>query len=145
MKTTLKNFKDQILELQPGKYRDYVEAGKQMDKRQALSLLVGMYMDYCGISMGYRTVVYDLGWATFKKYAECEKTEFTGDEPFCSVLSRLNQEYAENAEKYDEYDIAIIDDDDDYLSFCMDILNEHEGDHECCAAICYGMNCFLNE
>jgi len=136
---TTKDFLDQISEKKSGKIRDFVEKGKQMEHRRILYLLVDMYMGYCGVSKGYRTVVYDLGWAVFHKYAESEETEFTGDETYSSVMPRLHPEYTK---EYDEYDIAIIDD-EKIPSFCMDILGEHDGDHEKCAAICYGMNCWL--
>ena len=138
---TTKQFLGEIREVKTGKYRDYLEMGKQMDTRRMLTLLVDMFMSYCGVSLGYRTVVYDLGWAVFVQYAASEDAEFTGDEPFCTALSRLHPGYTE---EYDEYDVGMLED-KEYPIFCMDILDEYAGDDEKCAAICYGLNRRLND
>ena len=132
-------FLNEIQELSTGKYRQYLEKAKEMDKRRMLSLLVDMYMDYCGVSLGYRTVVYDLGWEVFLQYIRCGQTEFTGDEAFCEVMPRFNPEYTE---EYDEYDVWFLDD-DKYPPLCMEILDEYAGDDEKCAALCYGLFCKL--
>ena len=132
-------FFEELSETELEKLREYLEKGKQMDKRRILFLLVDMYMEYCGISAAYRTVVYDLGWEVFRQYASSEQTEFTGEEAFYTVMSRLNPEYTE---EYDEYDIILLED-KNYPTYCMDILAEHDYDAEKCAAICYGLYCMM--
>jgi hypothetical protein len=60
----------------------HLKVGQTMDKRRIMSLLIDLYIEYCGLSMGYRTVAYDLGWTVFNQYVEYEKTEFSRDESF---------------------------------------------------------------
>lgn len=136
---TTQQFLDEILKIQSEKFRNYLEMGKEMDKRHMLSWFVDMYIDYCGVSRGYRTVVYDLGWAVFIQYTENEHTEFTGKEAFCDVMKKLNPGYTE---EYDKYDICLLDK-EDYLPLCMEILDEYAGHDEKCAALCYGLHCYM--
>ena len=133
-------FLAEIKGLKQGKFSQYVEMGKQMDKRRILSLLIDMYMKYCGISLGYRTVVYDLGWAVFTQFVKNEETEFTGEESFCKVMPKLHPEYTE---EYDKYDVCLLED-KNYPNLCMEILEEYaEQCVEQRAAICYGLHCML--
>jgi hypothetical protein len=96
-------------------------------------------MDYCGVSLGYRTVVYDCGWEVFKQYALNETTEFSGKEAFCDVMRQINPEYTE---EYDDDDIEIIEM-ENYSDYCVEILEEHNGER--CAALCYAFTCWVKE
>jgi hypothetical protein len=86
-------------------------------------------------------VVYDFGWAVFRQYAETEKTEFSGDESFCTVMEQINPAYTE---EYDEYDVWYIED-GKYPLHCAGILEEYRHDSEKCAAFCYGFICRIKE
>jgi hypothetical protein len=123
----------------PDVFSQYVELGKQMNKRHILSLLIDMYMDYCGISLAYRTMVYDCGWAVFREYAGNEATEFSGDEIFHDVMGHINPAYTE---EYDKYDVWYIED-EKYPAYCADILEKYRDDSEKCAALCYGLTCVI--
>jgi hypothetical protein len=122
-------------------FNRYADLGKQMDKRHILSLLIDMYMDYCGISLSYRTVVYDCAWAVFKQYAKNEPSEFSGDEYFCEVMGQINPDYTE---EYDKYDIGIVES-ERYADCCIGILDDYRGDAERCAALCYGFQVYCIE
>jgi len=143
MKKKTKFFLEEIRELKHGKYRQYLEKGKDMDKRRILSLLIDMYMDFCGTSAGYRTVVYDLGEAVFDLYKEDEESEFTSDKYFNDVMHLLNPEFTEEHKKYTRY--SDTPEEENYPSYCMNILEEYAANEEECATICYGLNCWLNE
>ena len=133
---TTKDFLAEIKEEKTGKFRDYLQIGKQMDKRRMLYLFVEMYMEYCCISGSYRTLVYDFGWRVFNEYIKNEQTEFTGKEAFCEVMSKFHPEYSD--EEYGDYDVLWIKD-EEYPALCMKMLEEQEYNVEKCAAICYGM------
>jgi len=137
---TTEQFLSEINEEKPGKFRDYLEAGKMMDKRRMLYLFVEMYMENCGISASYRTLAYDFGWTVFREYTTNEQTKFTGKESFCDVMSKLHPKYSD--EVYGDYDVLWMKN-REYPSLCMDMLEEYGNDPERCAAICYGMKNLL--
>ena len=137
-KITTEMFLEEIGELREGKFCDYLRMGKQMDKRRILYLLVEMYMENCGISITYRSLVYDFAWSVFMEYAKNEQTEFTGEEAFYLIMSKFHPEYSD--EEYFDYEVLCIKE-NEYPHLCMKLLEEENYDSERCAAICYGFNC----
>jgi tetratricopeptide (TPR) repeat protein len=121
----------------PNKLKAFIRGvaeGKQMDKHRIMYLLIERYMEFCGFSLGYRTVVYDMGWAVFNQYVKEGKSNFTGKESFCTVMGTINPNYTS---EYDEYDIAIISKKSN-VEYAM-VLYEETGDKEMRAVLCYGL------
>lgn len=111
-----------------------VEEGKQMDKLRVMSLLIDMYMDFCGVSLSRRTVVYNMGEMVFAEYVKEGKSDFTDEEHFCEIMGTINPNYTS---EYDKYDICFIED-EKMIEIAMDLFEE-ERDSEMCATLCYGL------
>lgn len=77
---------------------------------KALTLLTEAYVDLCGISLGYRTVVYCAAEAWLEKLAwlDLPLSKMARKEPFVHLMPHISKKYV--AEKYDEYDIAPVED-----------------------------------
>jgi hypothetical protein len=124
----------------PKQLRDFERfsaLGKSMDKRRIMYLLIEMYMKYCGLSLGYRTYVYDVGWDVMKlNAAEGHAAEFPQSEAFICAMNRINPNY--DSDYYDRWDVCSLSL-EDMPSCCMDIVCEYCGDDEKCAAACYGL------
>jgi predicted esterase YcpF (UPF0227 family) len=108
--------------------------GMKMDKLRVMTLLIDMYMEYCHVSMGYRTAAYDMGWAVFREYVSENETEFTGEEHFCEVMEKINPNYILEEDDCDIGWISIKKS----AGFAMQMyVNEHN--EEICAVLCYGI------
>ena len=88
----------------------YAKCGEQCDVMKALTLLTEAYVDLCGISLGYRTVVYCAAEAWLEKLAwlDLPLSKMARKEPFVHLMPHISKKYV--AEKYDEYDIAPLQD-----------------------------------
>ena len=85
----------------------YAKCGEQCDVMKALTLLTEAYVDMCGISLGYRTVVYCAaeGWQEKLAWLDLPLSELARKEPFVNLMPHISKEYV--PEEYDEYDIKI--------------------------------------
>jgi hypothetical protein len=111
-----------------------VDRGREMDKLCVMSLLTDRYMDFCSVSLGYRTVVYDMGWVVFDEYVKEGAGDFTGDESFCEVMGKINPRYTG---KYDEYDVGLLPD-EKTVEYAMDLYEEAHDD-VMCSVLSYGL------
>jgi hypothetical protein len=105
-----------------------------MDKRRIMSLLTDLYMDSCALSLGCRTVAYNMGEAVFREYVKEGKSDFTGNEPFCDIMKAVNPNCTD---EYDAYDICVIED-GNVVEYAMEIY-ENEKDSEMRSVLCYGL------
>jgi predicted esterase YcpF (UPF0227 family) len=111
-----------------------VDEGKQMDKLRVMSLLIDRYMDFCGISLGGRTVMYNMGESVFAEYVKEGKSNFTGEESFCEIMGIINPNYTS---EYDKYDIWVLED-EHIVEAAMDMYEE-ERNGEMRSVLCYGL------
>jgi hypothetical protein len=102
----------------------YVNRGREMDKLYVMSLLIDQYMGYCHVSLGYRTVVYDMGWAVFNEYVKEGTNDFTGDESFCEVMGKINPAYTS---EYDECDVWFLSN-EKTIEYAMNLYEETRDD-----------------
>jgi hypothetical protein len=115
----------------------YAEAGMKMDKSHAMQLLIDEYMNMCGISITYRTVVFYAGSAIFDDCRQHdEHNRFDTEEylPFCEVMGVINPRYTP---EYDEYDISYLKN-REVIQICMEDMLPDLGE-ETKAALCYGL------
>jgi hypothetical protein len=113
----------------------YAKAGMKMDRYHAMRLLIDEYMNMCGISLGYRTIVYYAGSAIFEKYQQHDECDwFCKEKCFCEVMGVINPRYTM---EYDKYDIGYVDD-RMAIRFCTEDMLPSL-DEETKAALCYGL------
>ena len=101
----------------------YAKHGEQCDVMKALNFLTEAYVDMCGISLGYRTVVYCAAEAWLEKLAwlDLPLSEMARKEPFIHLMPHVSKKYV--AEEYDEYDIAPLED-ATLLKICCQMIRE---------------------
>ena len=116
----------------------YAKCGEQCDVMKALTLLTEAYVDLCGISLGYRTVVYCAAEAWLEKLAwlDLPLSKMARKEPFVHLMPHISKKYV--AEKYDEYDIAPLQD-ADLLKICTQMIRAKEFDQATLEVMSWGI------
>lgn len=116
----------------------YAERGAEVDVMEALLLLTRAYIQECGISLGNRTVVYNAAdaWQERLVWQDLPLSAMARREPFVKVMPYITDEYA--PEKYDEYDIVGMND-DELLRCCSEIIDDREFDERTLEVICWGI------
>ena len=130
-----KNLQEQVI--------SFIQEGFKMDKMKVLQLLIQEYMNLCGVSLGYRTVVFRFAEEIFEQSKEKfpdHIREQVKDEPFALVMYLLHADYTE---EYDKYDITHFED-TDFIIYAIRLLEEGV-DQESSAALCYGMYVFYEK
>lgn len=114
--------------------------GEQYDVMTALKLLTIAYMEMCGISKGFRTVVFYAAdeWQNRLASMNLPLSEMAKNVRPHELMPYITEEY--NPEIYDEYDIAIMQD-DELLDCCRQIVEEKVFDEPTTEVLCWG---FLN-
>ena len=106
----------------------YAKRGEQCDVMKALTLLTKAYICQCGISLGCRTVVCCAaeGWLERLAWLDLPLSDMARKEPFVNIMPHISKEYV--PEKYDEYDIAPLQD-ADLLNICTQMIRTKEFDY----------------
>ena len=112
--------------------------GEQHDIVDALKLLVQAYMDMCGISAGYRTVVFysAKSWQEKLAWLDLPLSELARKNGLTEFMPYIVSEYA--PEIYDNYDIAVMDN-EELLACCKHIIDEEEFDEPTTEVLCWGL------
>lgn len=122
-------------------FEKYAEEGEKMDVLEALRLLTKAYMQECGMSLGYRTVVYTAAemWQGDKLKAGCGNnfTEEQVKEPLVELMPFLCDEY--DPEYYGKWDIGFGFSDEAFKEMSLDIIDEKEFDEDTLRALCWGI------
>jgi hypothetical protein len=92
----------------------------------------------CGISLGYRTVVYCAAEAWLERLAwqDLPLSEMARKEPLVELMPHITSDYV--PELYDEYDITGMGN-DELLRLCFFILRSEEFDEETLEVLCWGI------
>ena len=116
----------------------YAEMGKNHDIMEALVLLTKAYISQCGISLGFRTVVYDAAepWLERLAWINLPLSEMARKEPLVCVMPYITSEY--DPEIYDEYDITGMDK-EELLDCCKQIIQEGTFDEATLEVLCWGI------
>lgn len=112
--------------------------GEQHDIMDALRLLTNAYMDMCGISLGYRTVVfYAAGeWQERLAWMDLPLSETARKNGLIDFMPYITNDY--DPEIYDQYDITAMDN-KELLNCCKQIVNEKEFDEATTEVFCWGL------
>lgn len=116
----------------------YAIRGEQCDVMKALTLLTEAYVDMCGISLGYRTVLYCAaeGWQEKLAWLDLPLSELARKEPFVHLMPHISKKYV--AEEYDEYDIAPLQD-AELLNICTQMIRTKEFDQTTLEVMSWGI------
>ena len=110
---------------------------------EALRLLIEAYIQECGISLGYRTVVYNAAeeWQERLAWMDLPLSEMARKEPFINLMPHISKEYI--PERYDKYDITGMSD-EEMIDCCREIVEEQEFDENTLAVLCWGIQHRIN-
>ena len=116
----------------------YAIRGEQCDVMKALTLLANAYISMCGISLGYRTVVYCAAepWQERLAWLDMPLSEMARKEPFDHLMPHISKEYI--PEEYDEYDITAMEE-EELLSVCDQMICNKEFDKTTLEIISWGI------
>lgn len=116
----------------------YAKRGKECDVMKALTLLTKAYISQCGISLGCRTVVCCAaeGWLERLAWLDLPLSDMARKEPFVNIMPHISKEYV--PEKYDEYDIAPLQD-ADLLNICTQMIRVKEFDQTTLEVMSWGI------
>lgn len=124
---------------------NYASKGQDYDVMKALRLLTLAYIKECGISLGYRTLVYVAAerWLERLAWLDLPLSEMARKEPLVNLMPYITEEYAPDI--YDQYDITGIDN-EEMVECCMEVINNKEFDKETLEVLCWGIfDCVNNE
>lgn len=116
----------------------YAKRGEQCDVMKALTLLTKAYINQCGVSLGCRTVIYCAaeGWQERLAWLDLPLSEIARKEPFVNLMPHISKEYV--PEKYDEYDIAPLQD-AELLNICTHMIRAKEFDQTTLEVMSWGI------
>lgn len=117
---------------------EYAKLGEHHDIMDALSLLTKAYINMCGYSLGYRTIVYCAGEAWKEKLAwlDLPLSEMARNESLVTLMPHISCEY--NPELYDEYDISGMSE-ENLVSGCKKAIIDREFDDTTLEVLCWGI------
>ena len=117
---------------------EYAKRGEQCDVMKALTLLTKAYISMCGISLGYRTVVYCAAepWQEKLAWLDLPLSVMARKEPFVHLMPHISKDYVK--EEYDDYDITAMED-EDLLRVCNEMIRNKEFDETTMEVISWGI------
>ena len=117
---------------------DYAKKGEHRDEMKALRLLTEAYIDMCGVSLGFRTVVYCAAeaWVERLAWLDLPLSEMARKEPLVCLMPHITDLY--KPEIYDRYDIAGMGD-PELLAACRQIIVEKTFDEATTEVLCWGI------
>ncbi len=117
--------------------------GADVDVLEALRLLTAAYIHECGISLSYRTVVYNAAeeWQERLAWMDLQVSEIARKEPFFKLMPYISEEYI--PEIYDKYDIIGMSD-NEMIDCCREIVEGQEFDENTLAVLSWGIQHRIN-
>lgn len=122
----------------------YAKKAENHDIMSALTLLTKAYIDQCGVSLGYRTVIYCAAeqWLERLAWLDLPLSEMARKEALVTVMPYITSDY--DPEKYDDYDIAGMSD-DERIDACVEMIRSGEYDELTNELLCWGILKAVNE
>ena len=117
---------------------EYAKRGEHHDVMDALLLLTRAYINMCGYSLGYRTIVYRAGeaWQERLAWQDLPLSEIAREEALVNLMPYITNEY--DPEVYDEYDISGMND-NELLDGCEQAIIDKEFEDETLEVLCWGI------
>ena len=122
----------------------YAKKGESHDVMSALTSLTKAYIDQCGVSLGYRTVIYCAAeqWLERLAWLDLPLSEMARKEALVTVMPYITSDY--DPEKYDDYDIAAMNE-EELMDGCVEMIRSGEHDELTNEVLCWGIVKAVNE
>ena len=120
------------------KFGEYARLGEHHDVMEALTLLTKAYINMCGFSLGYRTVVYCAGeaWQERLAWLNLPLSEMARKESLVTLMPYITNEY--DPEIYDKFDIAGMNE-EELMAGCKQAISNKEFDEATIEVLCWGI------
>lgn len=120
----------------------YALAGQSYDIMQALELLTKAYIAECGISLGFRSLVYYAAerWMEKLAWLDLPLSEMARKEALVTLMPHITSDY--DPDVYDDYDIIGLSD-EELLESCVDAIMQKEFGQATLEVLCWGVNDYL--
>jgi len=118
------------------RFAQLAEKGQELDLANCISYMIDGFIEYCGVSGGFRTVYYDVGWHLYREYVRAEQPSvkwMDNDAPFCTVMGRFNERYTSDYDKYDIVPLSAAN----YFNICMEEVKDCRNE-TVAEALCFG-------
>jgi len=119
-----------------------VNKGKYIDVEKLLAIMIEEYSKYCGISLGYRTVVFDYAYAILDQHHELWSEE-EKEKGYILALD-FKKFYPEYDNALDEYDITRLEC-WQYIVYSLNLLIDNELGDESKLAFSYAFYNFVKD
>lgn len=118
---------------------EYAKLGEQYSTMEALILLTKAYIEMCGYSLSYRTVVYCAGeaWQERLAWQDLPLSEMARKEPFVTLMPYITSEY--EPDLYDDYDITGMNN-EELVNACKQAIMETIFDESTIEVLCWGIS-----
>ncbi len=123
------------------KIKLYASRANEIEPTKALAILCDIFIENCGISLGTRTVAENAMFYWTKRWRE-EKPDLPKNIGLHDVLSHPSEEYKENKDFIDKYDVTILDD-EELSDICSEMIEE-TSDETTRIALCAGVQYILD-
>jgi len=122
----------------------YAKKGENRNIMSALTLLTKAYIDQCGVSLGYRTVIYTAAeqWLERLAWLDLPLSEMARKEALVTVMPHITSDY--DPEEYDDYDIAGMNK-EELMDGCVEMIRSGEYDEVTNELLCWGILKAVNE
>ena len=122
----------------------YAKKGESHNIMSALTLLTEAYIDQCGVSLGYRTVIYTAAeqWLERLAWLDLPLSEMARKEALVTVMPHITSDY--DPEEYDDYDIAGMNK-EELMDGCVEMIRSGEYDEVTNELLCWGILKAVNE
>ena len=93
--------------------RDSINEGSKIPATKLIGLLLQQYIDYCGISLGRRTIFYDFAWSILEEHPELWYEQEKQND-FCVLANHFKEYIPGYNDSFDKFDVTVLNE-GDYL------------------------------
>ncbi len=126
--------------------RKWAERENEVTAIEALTRLTEFYMSQCGVSLGMRSFIHEIGehWTYKLSLTDHPLSELANQYPFIALMPFLSQEFANRAEHYLKYGITRLSE-NIMVSCGLDVMTDKSMDEKLRIAIACGFITYYNE
>ena len=84
-----------------------INEGSKIPPKQLLISLLQKYIEFCGISLGYRTIVYDFAWSILLEHPELWYEQETQN-GLCILADHFKEYIPGYNDSFDKFDVTVL-------------------------------------
>ncbi|MBK6544602.1 MAG: hypothetical protein IPG12_04940 [Saprospiraceae bacterium] len=119
----------------------HINEGSKIPATKLIGLLLQQYIDYCGISLGRRTIFYDFAWSILEEHPELWYEQEKQND-FCVLANHFKEYIPGYNDSFDKFDVTVLNE-GDYLVRGFNLLLENELEYDLKPAFSFAMFTFF--